>query len=55
MAGAIWAAVQETLFGRTVDLVPPDGARNIAYSRSEGGENWIEPLDDLVSPPIIMQ
>src|SRR5258708_39694469 len=51
MTGATWAAVQVALFGGTPDLVPADGARNIAYSRSEGGENWIEPLDDLGLTP----
>jgi hypothetical protein len=44
---AIWTAVQVALFGRTVDLFPAGGARSSAYSRSEGSENWIEPLDDL--------
>jgi hypothetical protein len=48
--------VQVALFGRTIDLVPADvlpagGARNIAYSRSEGSKNWIEPLDDLDLAP----
>src|SRR6266478_870233 len=51
MTRAIWAAVQVALFGRTVDLVPAGGARNIAYSRSEGSENWIELLDDLGLAP----
>jgi hypothetical protein len=47
MTGAVWAAVQVALLGRTVDLLPAGGARNIANSRSEGSEDRIEPLDDL--------
>src|SRR5882762_9361664 len=47
MTGAVWAAVQVALLGRTVDLLPANGARNIADSRSEGDEDRIEPLDDL--------
>src|SRR5258706_12479614 len=41
MTGAIWAAVQVTLLGRTVDLLPADGAGNIADSRSESSEERI--------------
>src|SRR5205814_5714251 len=47
MTTAVWAAVQVALLGRTVDLLPAGGARNIANSRSEGAEDRIEPLDDL--------
>src|ERR1700736_1843092 len=51
VAGAVWAAVQVALFGGPINLVAPRGARNVAYSRSEGSENWVEPLDDLRLAP----
>ena len=48
--------MQVALFGRTIDrlkadLLPAGGARSRAYPRSEGSENWIEPLDDLGLAP----
>src|SRR4029077_14436787 len=51
MTGAIWAAVQVALFGRTVDFVPAWGAGYIAYPRGERSKNWIEPLDGLDLAP----
>jgi len=39
--------VKIALFGRTADLFPAGGARNIADSRRESGKNRIQPLDDL--------
>jgi hypothetical protein len=52
--------VQVALFGGLINLVaPPRGGWNVTHSRSEGSENWVEPLDDLGLAPnhhaIIMQ
>src|SRR5208283_2796880 len=48
VAGAVWSAVQVALLSRTFGLVPTYRSRNVAHPGSERGENWIEPLDDLV-------
>jgi hypothetical protein len=43
--------VQVALFGGLINLVVPRGGRNVTHSRSEGSENWVEPLDDLGLAP----
>ena len=47
VAGAIWPAVKVALLSGALDLVPAGGARNVAHSGGERGEDWVETLDHL--------
>src|ERR1051325_7163390 len=47
VAGAIWTAMQITLFSGTADPFTARRARNIAYAWRECRKNWIEMLHDL--------
>src|SRR5208337_3837825 len=50
MARSVWPAVEITLLGRAIDLLPAGCAWNIAHPRSESRKDRVESLDDLVLP-----
>src|SRR5208337_2923492 len=48
VASAVWPAVQITLFSGSITVLPSECARDVAHSRSQCREDWVETLDDLV-------
>ena len=55
MAGADRTGVQIALFDARIAAVAAGRARDVADAGRQRGEDRIEPVDDGLSPPIIMQ